>query len=168
MDTSHAHQPAPLPDDVQQRIRTYKPRAISPVDWDRCRPAVTNLVASAPPAGAADAADLLSSSVAFLAYAAPKAGTWEIAELLPGGWLARFAADWRAAGRPDNTLRNHLGALHRLQRAAAGGDGSRRIRRVDREAGRTSRPYGPVERQALDTASRSAPSDIGLTIQAAR
>jgi hypothetical protein len=167
MTTSLKQQPAPLPDDVQKRIRNYVPRAISPADWDRCRAAVTNLVVAAPPEDAADAADLLSSSVAFLAFAAAKAGSWQITELLDGPWLVRFAAEWRAAGRPDNTLRNHLGALHRLQRTATGGDGSRRIRRIDREPGRTARPYGIVERQALETTSRLAPDAVGPTIRLA-
>lgn len=166
MDTNTAPCPA-LPADVEQRIRNYRPRALTADQWAGCRESVEALVAAAPPADAADARDLLTSSVALIVWAQPKAGTSDLSKLLAGPWISRFAAQWRREGRPDNTLRNHLARLHRLQRTAAGGDGSRTIRRIDREAPRTARPYGDVERTALLTAAQVAPVTIGETIRLA-
>jgi hypothetical protein len=161
MDTA----PPQLPAAVQGRIDSYRPTAITPARWQQCGPGIRRLVVAAPASDGEDAANLLTSAVALVAFAAPLAGTWELATIFDGPWLQRFATEWRAAGRPDNTLRNHLARLNRLRRTANGQDGSRRIRRIDREAGASSRPYGEVERRALLAATRSAEPEIAATVR---
>lgn len=167
MDTHTEPEPVPLPTDVAQRIRDYRPRAMTADEWASCSAVVINLVSSAPPADPDDARDLLTSSVALIVWAEPKAGSRDLRLLLKGPWLERFAAEWRREERPDNSLRNHLARLHRLQRTAAGGDGARHIRRTDRTAKKTTPPYGEVECTALLTASGKAPPAIGTTIRKA-
>lgn len=160
MDTSHAPIPHPLPTAVSQVLATYRPRALTEPQWTACRAEVVELVAAAPPADEADVRALLGSAVVLLAWAAPQVPQLRLVDVLTGPWVERFAAAWRQEGRSDNSLRNHLAALHRLQRTLAGEDGSRRINRTDRSGPRTTAPYGPVEFSAVRAAAAHAPRHL--------
>lgn len=167
MDTSHAPIPPPLPTAVRQVLATYRPRSLTEPQWAACRAEVVALVAAAPPADEADVRALLGSAVALLAWAAPQVAHLQLVDLLTGPWVERFAVAWRQEGRSDNSLRNHLANLHRLQRTLAGEDGSRRINRTDRSGPRTTAPYGPVEFSAVRAAAAHAPRHLAEAIDTA-
>ncbi|MFA9430011.1 hypothetical protein [Egicoccus sp. AB-alg2] len=164
MDTSHAPAPLPLPTAVSQVLTSYRPRTLTEPQWTARRAEVIELVAAAPPADEADVRALLGSAVALLAWAAPQVADLRLVDVLTGPWVERFAVAWRQEGRSDNSLRNHLAALHRLQRTLAGEDGSRRINRTDRSGPRTAAPYGDIEFSAVRAAAEHAPRHLADAI----
>lgn len=167
MDINADTQTTRLPDDVRQRIDNYEPRAIPPALWATRRKEVTSLVAAAPPADPADARNLLTSAVCLIAFAEGKTDTTSLVDLLTATWLDRFTADWKSSDRSTNTLRNHLAALRRLRRTAAGGDGSRQTRDGSWRPKATSKPPTQAQLDALARAARTAPPEIGEAITTA-
>ncbi|WP_130648910.1 hypothetical protein [Egicoccus halophilus] len=167
MDTTHAPALHPLPTAIGQLLTSYRPRCLTEPHWTACRGEVIALVAAAPPADEDDARALLGAAVALMAWAAPQLPDASLAQLLTGSWVERFAVTWRRQGRSDNSLRNHLSALHRLQRTLNGEDGSRRKNRTDQSGARTPVPYGPPEFSAIRAAAAHAPDHIAAALECA-